>query len=114
MGEASSGVQETGVGKRVVFRIPAYDVIDHLDAENGAGLCETGRALPVLAARRRVAGWMDVQKDDRRGVGEDRGLEDLARTTEEVSEPCETRLTPISRFLPSSIRTWNCSRSAAA
>ena len=64
--------------KAVVATIANDDVIEHLHAEQRAGINEATRQLNVVRAGGRIAAGMIVRQDDRRGVCEQRHLEHLA------------------------------------
>ena len=75
----TSVCQAAGVGEGEVVRVAADDVIENADAEDDAGLVEPRSALAVLAARGWISAGMVVHEYDRGAVGDNGGLERLAR-----------------------------------
>ena len=54
-------------------------MVEDGDADEVAGLTESGGEHTIVCTGCRVAGWMIVRANDRSAIQEDRGFEDFAR-----------------------------------
>src|SRR6516162_8857819 len=59
--------------------VPDHDVVENANAENSSALGQLVGELDVGVGRFRIARGMIVRQDDRRGPGDDRCREHLAR-----------------------------------
>ena len=71
--------QPASLAKAHVATIADDDVVEHVHADQLAGINESSRERHVVRAWRRVAARVIVRHDDRGGVRQERSLEDLAR-----------------------------------
>ena len=75
-------LQPGALFEAVVATIANDDVVEHVHAEQRAGINEATCQLDVVSAGARIAAGMIVREDDRCGVCQQRRLEHLARMDE--------------------------------